>query len=273
MIAGRGARWMVIALVALCGCSANVLHGLDERGANEATAALERAGIGAQKVADDAAMPGAGASFTVRVATGDATRAVDLLHALGLPRDRRPGFAETYGQQSLIPTASEERARYVNATAGEIEKTLETIDGVVGARVHLALEDADPLALEAKPREGGARAAVLLKARAGATPVTERDVQKLVAGSVAGLDASAVAVVVTAAMDPLEGANAPLAPLGPLRITAGTRPVLIGLLVGALALLALLATLLLILARWLAALERVSEPAGADVPQVGLPVQ
>ena len=141
MRAGQVGRWVAIALITVCGCSANVLHGLDERAANEATAALERAGIGAQKVTDDAAMPGTAAAFTIRVATGDATRAVDLLHALGLPRDRRPGFAETYGQQSLIPTPSEERARYVNATAGEIEKTLETIDGVVGARVHLALEE------------------------------------------------------------------------------------------------------------------------------------
>ena len=143
---------VAVALIGLAGCSANVLHGIDERAANEATAALERVGIGAEKVPDDATSPGAAANFTVRVAAGDANRAVDLLHALGLPRERRRGFAETYGQPSLIPTPSEERARYVNATAGEIEKTLETIDGVIGARVHLVLEDADPLSLDTKPR-------------------------------------------------------------------------------------------------------------------------
>ena len=58
-----------------------------------------------------------------------------------------------------------------------------------------------------------------------------------------------MAVVVTAAADPMDAAGTPLAPLGPLRITAGTRPVLIAFLVGALALLTLLAILLLILAR------------------------
>jgi type III secretion protein J len=251
---------VAVALIGLAGCSANVLHGIDERAANEATAALERVGIGAEKVPDDAASPGAAANFTVRVAAGDANRAVDLLHALGLPRERRRGFAETYGQPSLIPTPSEERARYVNATAGEIEKTLETIDGVIGARVHLVLEDADPLSLDAKPR-AGARAAVLLKARPGAAPIAEADVQRLVAGSVAGLEPAGVAVVVTASANSMDAAAAPLAPLGPLRITTGTRPVLIGLLVGALALLALLSTLLLVLARRLAALERAGAPA------------
>jgi type III secretion protein J len=266
---GRGLS-IAMGLIALCGCSANVLHGIDERAANEATAALERVGIGAEKVPDDLAAPGAAANFTVRVASGDASRAVDLLHALGLPRERRRGFAETYGQPSLIPTPSEERARYVNATAGEIEKTLESIDGVIGARVNLVLEDADPLSLEAKPREA-ARAAVLLKARPGAPPIAERDVQKLVAGSVAGLDPASVAVVVTASADSADAAAVPLAPLGPLRITAGTRPVLIGLLAGALILLAVLATLLLVLARRLAALERTAAAAAGEVPDGALP--
>jgi type III secretion protein J len=257
------ASWALAALVVTAGgCSTNILHGIDERAANEATAALERAGIGAEKLADEASS-GGGASYTIRVAHGDGTRAVDLLRALGLPREKRRGFAETYGQPSLIPTPSEERARYLDATAGEIERTLETVDGVVSARVHLALEERDPLSLDDKPR-AGSRAAVLLKARSGSAPIAERDVQKLVAGSVAGLEPEAVGVVVTAAAEPQEAGHASLAPLGPLRISAGTRPVLIAVLIGALALLAVLAALLLVLARRLAALERATTPEAED---------
>lgn len=249
-------RWFVLA-VTVSGCSTNILHGVDERSANEATAALERAGIGAEKIPDEgAAAGGAGATYTLRVARADGTRALDLLRALGLPHDRRRGFSETYGQPSLIPTASEERARYVDALAGEIERTLESADGVVNARVHLVLEENDPLAVDGKPRSG-ARAAVLLKARSGRTPLAEADVQKLVAGSVAGLDPASVSVVVTAAADPTDAtAAAPLAALGPLRITPGTRPLLLAALAGGLALLALLAGLLLVTARRIAALER-----------------
>jgi type III secretion protein J len=251
-----GAAWMLVAtFAATAACSTNVLHGIDERAANDATAALERAGIGAEKVPDEGTSSAGGASYTVRVAHGDGTRAVDLLGALGLPHDKRRGFAETYGQPSLIPTPSEERARYLDATAGELERTLETVDGVVSARVHLVLEETDPLAIDVKPKSP-ARAAVLLKTRPGAAPIAAADVQKLVAGSVAGLDAAAISVVLTSAADPSEVAAAVVTPLGPLRITPGTRPLLVAALVAVLLLLALLATLLLVTARRLAALER-----------------
>jgi type III secretion protein J len=237
--------------VLVAGCSANILHGVDERSANEATAALERVGIAAEKLPDEAGGNGT-PSFTVRVARGDAGRAVDLLGARGLPRPAPRGFAQTYGQPSLIPTASEERARYLDALAGEIERTLESADGVVSARVHLALEESDPLAVGDKPRNP-ARAAVLLKAGPGRSPLDEDDVRKLVAGSVAGLDPSAVSVVMTAAPETTD--PVPFAAIGPLRVTPGTRALLLALLTVALALLALLAGLLLVTARRLSALE------------------
>jgi type III secretion protein J len=268
---GFAARGLLVAVIATtAACSTNILHGIDERSANDATAALERAGIGAEKAPDEGTSSGAGASYTIRVAHGDSTRAVDLLAALGLPRDKRRGFAETYGQPSLIPTPSEERARYLDATAGEIERTLETVDGVVSARVHLVLEETDPLAVDAKPKSA-ARAAVLLKARPGAAPIAAADVQKLVAGSVAGLEATAVSVVVTSAADPGEATAAALAPLGPLRLSPGTRPLLVGAVVAVLLVLALLATLLLITARRLAALERAAGDNGARFPGPAAP--
>ena len=251
------------ALLALGGaCSTNILHGIDERAANDAARALERAGIGAEKVAEDNVATGngaGGARFTLRVSTGDGARALDLLRALGLPREPRHGFPETYGQPSLIPTPSEERARYVDALAGEIERTLEGVDGVVSARAHVVLEEEDPLAVDAKPR-AGARAAVLLTTLPGRTPLAREDVQRLVAGSVAGLDAAAVAVVVTGAAAAEPAGATTLTAVGPLRVTPGSRALLVGALAAGLGLLALLATLLLVTARRLAALERAQPP-------------
>jgi type III secretion protein J len=259
---GTGTRHATVValgvLLALGGaCSTNILHGIDERAANDAARALERAGIGAEKVAEDNVASGApgGARFTLRVSTGDGARALDLLRALGLPREPRHGFSETYGQPSLIPTPSEERARYVDALAGEIERTLEGVDGVVSARVHLVLEEEDPLAVDAKPRPG-ARAAVLLTTLPGRTPIAREDVQRLVAGSVSGLDPAAVAVVVTAAAAAEPVGAATLTAVGPLRVTPGSRALLVGALAAGLGLLALLAALLLVTARRLAALER-----------------
>jgi len=258
---GRAGIWALALLALMAGaCTTNILHGVDERAANDAARALERAGIGAEKVSEEnGGGAGGGARFTVRVARGDGARALELLRAQGLPREARHGFAETYGQPSLIPTASEERARYVDALAGEIERTLESVDGVVSARVHLVLEENDPLAVpDGKPRTG-ARAAVLLTTGAGRTPIAREDVQKLVAGSVAGLDTAAVAVVFTVAPGAPEGEPS-LTAVGPLRMTPGSRGVLVAALAGGLGLLGLLAGLLVFTARRLSALERESPP-------------
>jgi type III secretion protein J len=239
----RGCTWLALLVsVAFLGCTTGILHGLDEQSANEALATLERAGIGAEKASEEG---GQVAAFALRVSRGDAARALDVLRVHGLPRERRHGFAEVYGRPSLIPTASEERARYLEATAGEIERTLETAEGIVSARVHLVLEELDPLSLESKPRTG-ARAAVLIKAAEGRTPLTEIDVKRLVAGSVPGLDPEAVAVVVTAAPQSAEGSLGPLASVGPLRMTPSSRALLVVMLAIGLGLIGVLATLLLV---------------------------
>jgi type III secretion protein J len=251
---GPAANALRMLLVAtLAGCSTPIRHGLDEPAANEVTAALERAGIAAEKVRDEAA--GGAVAFTVRVAGEDAVRALDLLHTLGLPRGRRSGFAEVYAQPSLVPTATEERARYVEALSGEIERTLESVDGVVGARVHVVMAEVDPLSVDGKPRIP-AQAAVLLRSQPGLPSIKEGDVQKLVAGSVPGLAPSAVAVVLAPLAEPPATGPAPLEVLGPLRMAPGSRPLLLGTLAGALALLVVLALLLFFTARRLAAVQR-----------------
>lgn len=232
-------------VVAVGGCTTGLLHGLDESSANEALTALSRAGIAAEKTAVEA---GQGVGFGVRVARGDAARALDVLRAQGLPRGRRQGFAEVYGKSSLIPTPSEDRARYLEALAGEIERTLETAEGVVTARVHLVPEETDPMALDGRPKTS-ARAAVLIKAAGGRTPLAEPDIQKLVAGSVPGLEAKAVAVVVTPAPEWQASGAGPLASVGPIRVTPSSRPLLVTTFGVGLGIIALLGALLLIALR------------------------
>ena len=185
----------------------------------------------------------------MRIARHDAGKALDLLRSLGLPRDRRHGFAEVYGQPSLIPTPSEERARYLEALGGEIERTLETADGVVSARVHLVLEETDPLAVEAKPRTA-ARAAVLLKVRGGHAPLARGRRaeagrrQRARPGSGGGRGGGHARAGDRGGGGGLAGARS-----GPLRIASGSRPLLIAAIVVGLAVLALLAALLLLTAQ------------------------
>jgi type III secretion protein J len=243
-------RRLRIVLFFAFGCSMPIQHGLDETAANEILTSLTRAGIESSKNRDD------DGAFAIVVAKADGLRAMELMRSLGLPRGPRSGFGEIYKQPSLVPTPTEERARYVEALAGEIARTLENVEGVVSARVHLVLPEPDPLAIDGKPRIA-AQAAVLLKTRAGRpAPIGEGDVQKLVAGSVPGLGLSAVAVVVTPALELPAAPGANLVAFGPLRVTADSRIYLVVTLAAACALVALLAGLVLVLSRRLANAQR-----------------
>ncbi len=240
--------WIGIAVFLLFGCSAAIEHNLDEAAANEVVTSLERAGISAVKQHDE----GSGSGFVVSVAKADVVRSMELLQSLGLPRGQRPGFGELFKQASLLPTPTEERARYVDALAGEVAKTLESVDGVASARVHLVLPEPDPLAMDGKPRVV-AQAAVLIKTRVGQrAPIAQSDVQKLVAGGVPGLESDRVAVVFTAATEAAPRA-AGLVALGPLRMTEQSRGIAVGVLAVGGGLLAVLAILVLIMARRFAA--------------------
>jgi type III secretion protein J len=160
-------------------------------------------------------------------------------------------LGETYKQASLVPTATEERARFVDALTGELERTLEVVEGVVRARVHLVLPELDPMSLDPKPRVP-AQAAILIKSRAGQPPpISEADIQKLVAGSVPSLLPEKVAVVVIPAPEvPAVGSG--LVALGPLRLSAGSRAIVLAGFGAVALILAALAALLIVMARRLA---------------------
>ena len=228
-------------------------HGLDESSANELMTALDRGGIDAKK----AKAEGTEGGFMVSVANSDAARAMELMRSLGLPRSQRSGLAEMYSQPSLVPSATEEKARFLEALGNDVERTLESIEGVVSARVHIVLAESDPLSADPRPRVP-ASAAVLIKTRA--SPVVnlkEADVQKLVAGAVQGLDPKSVNVVVTLAPEWTGGVGAPtLTTFGPIKVSPGSRLVLASAFAALLGLVAILAMVLLFTARRLAAVQR-----------------
>jgi type III secretion protein J len=239
------------------GCSGTpIQHGLDESSANEVITALETAGIAAVKVASEGG-GSEGQTFTVNVRSGDdVARAMDLMHSRGLPRGRRSGLAEMYGQPSLVPSPTEERARFLEALGNDIERTLESIDGVVSAHVHLVLAENDPLAADPRPRVP-AQASVLLKVRAGfKIPLEVVDIQRLVAGSVPGLQAPAVTVLSIPAPEWAGNGSPTMVAFGPVRMTPGSKSILGGAFAGVLGVVTILALILLIMARRLAAVQR-----------------
>lgn len=198
-------------LLALGGCAAEeLLHGLEEPQANDVLVALDEAGITASKRRQE----GTEGGWMVEVSAAEAARARRLLSERELPRARPPGFLDLLEGGGMVPTPLEEHARYLHALSGELSRSVEALDGVVEARVHLGLPREDPL----RPGESHApRGAVLLRCRPAACPAVrslEPAIRALVAGAADGLAVESISVLIAEA----EATPAPAA--APRRATA-----------------------------------------------------
>jgi type III secretion protein J len=182
--------------IALAACAGEpILHGLDEPRANEVLVALDDAGIAAEKARDDAGDD----RWMVSVPAREVSRAHRVLADRALPRARPAGFREVFAKGSMVPTPTEEHARYLHALGGELARSIEVVDGVLAARVHLGLPQPDPLraADRATPR-----AAALVRCRPGlcdSVRALEGGIRALVAGAADGLDPSSVSIVIAEA--------------------------------------------------------------------------
>ncbi len=184
----------LVALLAGCG-DEPLLHDLGERQANEVLVALDEEGVAATKTRQE----GTEAAWTVSVGRGEGGKAHRLLAARQLPRARPQGLGDVFAQGGLVPTPVEERARWLLALSGELARSVEALDGVVEARVHLGLPAEDPLRPGIRPAP---RAAVLVKCRPAACASLrelEPGLRSLVAGAAEGLAPEAVAVVIAEA--------------------------------------------------------------------------
>lgn len=223
-----------------------VQGGLPEREANEIVLLLEEAGVPAKKDRESTVGGAAGRAdraWSVTVGSNDAGRALQVLSDHALPRETPPGFSEVMSHESLIPTATEERVRHRQALAGELARTLESVRGVIEARVHLALPEAAELpTLEAAP--AAPSASVLLRISTPATPLPVDDVKRLVAGAVPGLSPTGVSVVLVPEPPPsrpptdglvsVAGIRVSPSSAGGMRVILGAALIVIVLLAGGL---------------------------------------
>lgn len=187
---------------AMAGCSGQELYrDIDESEANEMVAVLMRAGIESSKA------PGEKGTFTVEVPQNEFARAVDVLRQNGLPRDQYESLGTVFKKEGFTSSSLAERARLVFGISQELSSTISQFDGVVEARVHLALPEADPLTGAANPPS----ASVFVKYREGFDlPAQTAAIKALVTNSVEGLDYDKVSIAMTEAKTPPE----PLTPMG-----------------------------------------------------------
>lgn len=207
----------LLAVAAGCERRESVVRVDSEREANRVLVVLHDCGVSSARKA--ARTEQRRTAWDISAAAGDdAAAARKFLIERNLPRPDHGGLAAMLRDGGMIPTPNEDRARFTHALASELERTLEAVEGVVEARVHLVLPPRDALGLIAPATplgdgtagtNDGPRATVLLK-HAGAPedggasagddrPIAERDVRALVAGGIEGLSPDRVQVVYTAA--------------------------------------------------------------------------
>lgn len=210
----RGTAWALgLACLAAAGCSVPVVAGLDESDASQVVVALEQSGVASEKDRD----PDKEGAYRVTVARDDAGAALAVLAEQGLPPPATPGILDALGKGSMVPSRVAEHARVIAGTSDELERSLRGLDGVLSARVHLGVPGRDPLDLDEKPP--AATASVLLRHRGATPPLTQSEVQRLVAGAVPGLLPEQVSVVMLPAAAKPRPPDRQLARLGPLTVT------------------------------------------------------
>lgn len=130
---------------------------------------------------------------TISVPQTDTARARMVLAETGMPIDGDPGW-ELFDQQGgLAMNSFLQKINRVRAMEGELARSIQTLDGIASARVHLVLPDREPFTREAPTP----RASVILRPQAGRA-VSRKEaisVRNLVASAVAELDLTRVTVL------------------------------------------------------------------------------
>jgi type III secretion protein J len=228
------ARLLSPSVIVLQACSAPIAAGLDDSEANRVVVALDHAHVDATKDPD----PGAEGKWRVEVSRDDVPRALSVLRDEELPRSQPSGVLDTLGKGSLVPSEAAEHAQLIAGMAGDLQRSLEGVEGVLSARVHLSVPVQNPL------HGGGAphgSASVLLEHRGSTPPLSVDSVQRLVAGSIAGLLTSDVAVVMVSRSAPPVAIAGELGHVGPIAVARNSMRKLQAALVALVAVVALLA--------------------------------
>ncbi len=244
------AVWTMVILA----CQGELSHNLDETAANRVVTTLAEHGIAAQ-VLPSRGSPRDEPSFTVVVPTSELSRARRILMERELPTSPEPGLAEVFDRSGLVPTPVEERASLVRAIQGELVRTIESLDGVVAARVHVSLADSQRGVLPDDGEATEASASILLRYSSTEPPLTEDQIRGLVAGAVAGLKKERVTVV-SIPQATSSTPNCEIVPLGPFSVAYGSLNLLRFVLVTASVLCGLLGCALFFLVLRLRTLRR-----------------
>ncbi|MCX7945235.1 MAG: hypothetical protein N2746_12075 [Deltaproteobacteria bacterium] len=178
----------IIVVLLLFSCTKELLHSIQEEQANDIITLLNEHGIKAEKILD---VGQDGLLFKIVVPESDYGKSWNILRENGLPREKIRGLSDIYQKQGLISSSFEEQALLIQAIKGEVEKTLETIDNVIKARVIISLPT-----LSQNPfseTEVTTAASVLLKVKKGTT-ISKDAIKGILTGALSSLEKERITV-------------------------------------------------------------------------------
>ena len=158
--------------------------GLDQQDVTGIGAVLDDSGIGFDvNTAGD----------TVLVKSSETAKARMILAQKGLPRSGNSGYELFDKMGSIGLTSFMQQVTKVRALEGELARTIQLIDGVRAARVHLALRTEGVL----RSGRESAAASVIIRQEEGSSDMSARAIRHLVAAAIPGLSADQVTVMNT----------------------------------------------------------------------------
>ncbi|MHC2598957.1 type III secretion protein J [Kluyvera sp. 1366] len=163
----------------MTGCSDNELlySALSEKDYNDMSYVLSKNNIETSKDVDKTGV-------LLYVRKTDSENAIKILRDNNLPRKNKDSLGGIFKKDGLLSSPIEEKARYVYALSQEVESTLEKIDGVIIAKVHVVLPERIFPGEPAIP----ASASVFIKHNRTLDPdLVEEGIRKIISTSIPGL--------------------------------------------------------------------------------------
>lgn len=230
---------LVLICLVLSSCKVELYSNLTERQANDMLSVLLAGGV-------DSAKKSLGKSlYAILVEKSKLAQAVDLLNSEGLPGDQFAEMQDLYKKEGLISSPMEERVRYMFALSQSIAETLTNIDGVLTARVHVAVPEADKFTGELRPTS----ASVFIKYQYGINLDASRsEIKRIVESSIEGLDYQRIAVFMTSSVKPNSSTvEHKLVSFGPLNLSRSSVSLLKWLALSVLIIISIMLALIYIL--------------------------
>jgi type III secretion protein J len=203
---------LFLLLLGAAACRERIQHGLDERQANELQMVLVERGLEARKVPEAGKKP----TWALEVAEEQASDAVRILAELGLPRPTAEEGCDVFGG-GLVRTPVEEQLCRVRVMERELEKTLQTVEGVLIARVHLVVPPPPRPGQQPAP----AKASAMLRVAPGQAEQvrgSREALRALIAGGVEGLSPEEVSLMMDEVSTRVVAPTPARSPLARLRL-------------------------------------------------------